>query len=54
MEPGSLESVLQRDRTVVGGALAGIVLLSWTYSLAGGADQNMSWPVWLLWRVSFY
>jgi predicted metal-binding membrane protein len=32
---GALESVLQRDRTVVGGALAGIVLLSWTYILAG-------------------
>jgi predicted metal-binding membrane protein len=35
MGTGSLESVLQRDRTIVGGALAGIVFLSWTYILAG-------------------
>jgi predicted metal-binding membrane protein len=35
MGTGSLESVLQRDRTIVGGVLAGIVLLSWIYILAG-------------------
>ena len=35
MSTGSLESVLQRDRTIVGGALASMVLLSWTYILAG-------------------
>jgi predicted metal-binding membrane protein len=35
MRTGALESVLRRDRTIVGGALAGMVLLSWTYILAG-------------------
>jgi predicted metal-binding membrane protein len=38
---GPLESVLRRDRTIVGGALAGMVLLSWTYVLAG-AGTGMS------------
>ena len=35
MTTGPLESVLRRDRTIVGGALAGMVLLSWTYLLLG-------------------
>lgn len=35
MRTGPLESVLRRDRTIVVGALAGMVLLSWTYILAG-------------------
>jgi predicted metal-binding membrane protein len=35
MRTGQLESVLRRDRTIVGGALIGMVLLSWTYVLAG-------------------
>jgi predicted metal-binding membrane protein len=35
MGSGSLEAVLQRDRTIVGVALAGMVLLSWTYILVG-------------------
>jgi predicted metal-binding membrane protein len=35
MRSGTLESVLRRDRTIVGGALAGMVLLSWTYILVG-------------------
>jgi predicted metal-binding membrane protein len=30
-----LESILRRDRTIVGGALAGMVLLSWSYVLVG-------------------
>jgi predicted metal-binding membrane protein len=32
----SLEAFLQRDRIVVGWALAGLVILSWTYVLVGG------------------
>jgi predicted metal-binding membrane protein len=32
---GLIESVLRRDRTIVGGALAGMVILSWTYILVG-------------------
>jgi predicted metal-binding membrane protein len=35
MRSGRLESVLRRDRTIVVGALIGMVLLSWTYVLAG-------------------
>jgi predicted metal-binding membrane protein len=37
----ALESVLRRDRTIVGGALAGMVLLSWSYILVG-AGTGMS------------
>jgi predicted metal-binding membrane protein len=37
----SLESLLRRDRTIVGGALAGMVLLSWSYILVG-AGTGMS------------
>ena len=33
----SLETVLRRDRIIVGLALAGIVVLSWTYILTGAA-----------------
>jgi len=44
METGSLESVLQRDRTVVGWALAGMVVLSWTYILAGGGTGLSALP----------
>jgi predicted metal-binding membrane protein len=35
MRTGPLESVLRRDRSIVGGALAGLVFLSWTYILVG-------------------
>jgi predicted metal-binding membrane protein len=41
MRPGPLESVLRRDRTIVGAALVGMVVLSWTYLLAG-AGTGMS------------
>ena len=37
----ALESVLRRDRTIVGGALAGMILLSWSYILVG-AGTGMS------------
>lgn len=32
---GSLETILRRDRIVVGWALAGLVILAWTYILVG-------------------
>jgi predicted metal-binding membrane protein len=35
MGTGSVESALLRDRTIVGVALVGIILLSWAYILAG-------------------
>lgn len=35
MSTGPLDSVLRRDRIIVGGALVGMVLLSWTYVLVG-------------------
>jgi predicted metal-binding membrane protein len=38
---GSLERALRRDRTIVGASLAAIVLLAWTYILAG-AGTGMS------------
>jgi predicted metal-binding membrane protein len=42
MRLGSLESVLRRDRAIVGWALAGMVLLSWTYILAGTGMHALS------------
>jgi predicted metal-binding membrane protein len=41
MGTGSVESALLRDRTIVGVALVGIILLSWAYILAG-AGMGMS------------
>jgi predicted metal-binding membrane protein len=42
MGTGSLEAVLQRDRTIVGVALAGMVLLSWAYILAGAGTGTLA------------
>ena len=45
MRTGPLESVLRRDRTIVGGALAGMVLLSWTYILLGAGTGMAALPM---------
>ena len=45
MRTDPLESVLRRDRTIVGGALAGMVLLSWTYILAGAGTGMPALPM---------
>jgi predicted metal-binding membrane protein len=38
-----LESILRRDRTIVGAALVGIVVLTWTYILAGAGTGMSVW-----------
>lgn len=45
MRTSPLESVLRRDRTIVGAALAGMVLLSWTYILAGAGTGMPALPM---------
>src|SRR5262249_59608433 len=41
MIDGSLEAVLRRDRLVVAGALAAIVVVAWAYVLWLAADMDM-------------
>src|SRR5215831_1478147 len=41
MIDGSLEAVLRRDRLIVAGALAGIVVVAWAYVLWLAADMDM-------------
>jgi predicted metal-binding membrane protein len=45
MRTGPLESVLRRDRMIVGGALAVMVLLSWTYILTGAGTGMAALPM---------
>jgi predicted metal-binding membrane protein len=45
MGTGPLEFILRRDRTIVGAALVGMVLLSWTYILAGAGTGMSVWQM---------